>query len=119
MADGLAAMDEAMEVLSNSRRRVVIDVLDTRPADAPPIQKRTLADILASIESADRQSVYVGLHQTHLDKLEDVGAVVVTNRGHSIDRGPRFQQYAQALRMNRVTFTGDRPEEQEVAAADD
>ena len=66
-------------VLSNARRRAVLEYLGTTPRR---VGVRELSEAIAAEESGQsppprrvRESVYTALHQTHLPKLDDLGIV--------------------------------------------
>lgn len=70
---------EIHQILSNSRRRAVIEHLGTTPR---AISVRDLSESIAAAETASspaptrvRESVYTSLHQTHLPKLQELGVV--------------------------------------------
>lgn len=91
--------DTLFQLLSNARRRRLIQALDRDG----PLPKNQLADRLAAIETdtvpdrvshADRKRVYVSLHQVHLPKLTDAGVVEVdeTDGTELVSPGPTFGQ---------------------------
>lgn len=69
--------DEMATIISNDRRRHIIQILDHGPSDIS-----TLSETIAEREvgpnygTQDRKRVYVSLHQTHLEKLAHVGIVI-------------------------------------------
>jgi hypothetical protein len=70
---------EIHQILSNPRRRAVIEQLGTTPG---AIRVRDLSESIAAAETAQhpaptrvRESVYTSLHQTHLPKLQELGIV--------------------------------------------
>lgn len=86
--------DEILQILSNERRRLVIVNLSDRE---DPIDLRTLSEYVASLENdkpigeqtpAEYKRARIGLHQAHLDRMEESG--VVTRDRHLIDRGENF-----------------------------
>lgn len=80
--------DTAHELLSNARRRAVIDVV---PSEGT-IDKSTLIDAVSAAENGgeptenQRKAVQVSLHQNHLPTLENCGVIVETKDGYG--RGP-------------------------------
>ena len=70
--------DGLYECLSNERRRAVIHVLASL---RPPVTKSELADRVTlfihgpQYSSQDRKRVLIGLHQAHLDTLENHGVI--------------------------------------------
>jgi hypothetical protein len=72
--------DEIHHLLSNARRRAVINILQ----EESPITKRELIDRtterefatdITRVSSSDRKRVHVSLHQCHLPKLENHGVI--------------------------------------------
>lgn len=80
--------DQLYFVLSNYRRRFILDYLAGNPG---PVSLRTLSEELAawenesdtnSITSNQRKRAYVSLRQTHLPKLQEMGIISFDpNRG--------------------------------------
>jgi hypothetical protein len=75
-------LDTLFSILSNERRRLA---LHTLRHESEPMDRRDLAETVAALENGkeradvtptERKRVYVSLHQHHLPKLEDAGAVV-------------------------------------------
>lgn len=82
--------ENAFEAVSNSRRRQAILSLDRSDG---PISAGDLAVEIAAIElgidpshvtGEQRTRVYISLTQSHLDKLDDVGAVEYDDRSKQI-----------------------------------
>lgn len=70
---------EIHDVLSNERRKMVIDLLRSERTE---ISARDLSEYIAERETGEsppprnkRQSAYVSLHQTHLPKLDELGII--------------------------------------------
>lgn len=70
---------EIHDVLSNERRKMVIDLLREERTE---MSARDLSEYIAERETGEsppprnkRQSAYVSLHQTHLPKLDDLGII--------------------------------------------
>jgi hypothetical protein len=70
---------EIHDVLSNERRKMVIDLLRRERTE---ISARDLSEYIAERETGEsppprnkRQSAYVSLHQTHLPKLDELGII--------------------------------------------
>jgi len=70
---------EIHDVLSNERRKMVIDLLCEERTE---ISARHLSEYIAERETGEsppprnkRQSAYVSLHQTHLPKLDELGII--------------------------------------------
>jgi hypothetical protein len=105
--------DEVFHVLQNSRRRDALRVLCTVEGAS---DLRTLADRVASLENdvsvadlseEERQSAYVSLYQTHLPKLDDVGAVQYDQEAGTIERGPTATRFDPYLEIGRTEATND------------
>jgi hypothetical protein len=83
-ADGLDShlkLDDVFHTLQNERRRFALVYLSGRDG---PVKMRDLAEQVAawehdttipSLDSDERQRVYISLYQSHLPKLDDIGAV--------------------------------------------
>lgn len=74
-------LDVIFDILSNKRRRLVIEYLRKRDGS---VDLTELAEHIAAVEndkpvaelsSSERKRVYVGLYQTHLPKMSDAGIV--------------------------------------------
>lgn len=74
--------DDIYSMLSNRRRRLVLDYLRRTEED---VSVRDLSEEVAALENGvdanevtykQRKRVYTSLHQTHLPKLDEVGVVV-------------------------------------------
>lgn len=74
-------IDQVFEILKNSRRREVLRYLDDGEGN---VSLSDMAEHVAAIEndttvrelsSTQRKRVYVGLYQSHLPKMDDVGVV--------------------------------------------
>lgn len=79
------SIDRIHKILSNSRRRAVLDVLRERG----PMDKSEVVDAVTAVETdtppervcgTERKRVHVSLHQCHLPKLEEAGVVVKEDR---------------------------------------
>ena len=98
------AVDEVAHVLSNARRRRVIEVLvDRLPSSEPGIGIGELAECLAEREygpgysSQDRKRLYIGLYQVHLDALDAAGVIEWDPRVDRVTIGERFDDYVVAM----------------------
>lgn len=81
-------LEEAYEILKNSRRRQTLEFLEDRadPADLGELAEFIAAEendtTVASVTSKERKRVYVGLYQCHLPKMDKMGIVEFDkNRG--------------------------------------
>jgi len=79
---GRLSKNDAFHVLSNRRRRYALHYLQQHDG---PVELRDLAEQVAAwendttvdgVESSERKSVYISLHQSHLPKMDEVGVVV-------------------------------------------
>ena len=79
---GASGRNEVFEILSNERRRFVLEYLESEPTGEADLQ--TLVTAVAvrenettpeNLTAGERKSVYVGLRQTHLPKMDEVGVV--------------------------------------------
>lgn len=101
-------VDEVHALLSNTRRRAVLDVV----MDRGVVEKSDLIDAVAAAECdvpADqlghqqRKRVHVSLHQCHLPKLEAAGVVVSEGRELSIGpNGHRVQGFRHDTRSGAL-----------------
>ena len=106
---------EIATILKNERRRAVIDHIDV----LGEVDLGTLADIISADEqdvpigeadTKSRKTVYVALHQTHLDKLADLDIVEAPDRGSGMIRpGPAFDDAVRVLEAIRTAQRGERP----------
>lgn len=89
-------------ILSCARRCHVISLLDRHEE----IALSKLTDIISVHEasvnderqtSQQRKTVYVGLYQTHLPKLDEYEVVDVDDRKNIVSRGPEYELYQRAL----------------------
>jgi hypothetical protein len=95
-------IDQVFKILKNQRRRSVLRYLQTVDDE---VRLGTLAEQLAAwecdkdvsqITSSERKRVYVGLYQSHLPKMSDVGAVSYNKPRGKIKPGENrhiFEQY--------------------------
>lgn len=81
------SLDVVFDILSNSRRRLILSRLREVGGDSTTSD---LAEYIAAIEndkpqseltSQERKRVYVGIYQTHLPKMDDADVVDVDDRG--------------------------------------
>ncbi|WP_254768272.1 DUF7344 domain-containing protein [Salinilacihabitans rarus] len=111
-------VDDLLAAVRNRRRRHLVQHLarDHGPEDVVTISQ--LAEYVAAVEfgpdfdGAERKAVYVALYQTHLDALEDVGAVeCVDDRERAYRPGPNAAALAEVIdvaeRVAGETVRGD------------
>ncbi|MFC6722895.1 hypothetical protein ACFQE1_00445 [Halobium palmae] len=89
-------LDEAIDVLSANRRRLVIKYLANRESET---SIRELSEHIAKVESTDRKSVYTTLHQLHLEKLHDTGVVSWDRRSGTVKKDSQCDVLYRVLRQ--------------------
>ena len=79
MGSGELTQEQIHDVLSNRRRRILLEMLHSNGGSATA---RSLSEHIARVESGEtipprnvRQSAYVSLHQTHLPKLNQLDII--------------------------------------------
>jgi len=89
----MSALDEQTihDLLSNERRRRVLQLLD----EHGELSVRELSELIAAAETGSappprdaRQSAYISLRQTHLDRLVDLDVVTLKDGGDVVRSGP-------------------------------
>ncbi len=95
-------IDQVFDILRNYRRRSVLRYMQTVEDE---VTLGTLAEQVAAwecgkdlsqITSSERKCVYVGLYQSHLTKMDDVGAIKYNKARGKIQPGENrelFEQY--------------------------
>lgn len=103
------ATTDVCELLRNARRQHVVRCLAEGDS---PLEFSSLVDRVAAMEhagedgpitAAERKSVYVALHQTHVPKLCNAGAVSYSPQGEGLVPDAQFrvlQRSLAALEMN-------------------
>ena len=83
-------VDETVEAIGNSRRRHVLVLLDDQDGE---VSTGDLAEAIASIETGkeipeltaqERKRVYIALYQSHLDTLDELGAIIFNSRSKEV-----------------------------------
>jgi DNA-binding transcriptional ArsR family regulator len=96
-------LDAVFAALKNARRRQVIRHLNEQDG---PVSLSDLSEHVAAIEngttpeeidSKQRKRVYVGLYQSHLPKLDEMGVIVFDEDRGSIELGPAASQLDEYL----------------------
>lgn len=96
--------DDVFSIISNSRRRQVILSVDR---SAHPTTADDLAQEIAAIENRSdpcrvtgkqRTRVYIPLTQSHLDKLDDAGAIGYDPRSKQVEASPATAALAKHIR---------------------
>lgn len=99
--------DDAFEALSNSRRRQVILMLSR---SQEPIPTRDLAREIAATENQidpsqvtgkQRSRVYIGLIQSHLGLLDDLGVIEFDDRTKLVTKTDDTQPLASYIKILR------------------
>jgi len=100
-------LDFVFDVLSNSRRRLVLTRLHETGGESTTSD---LAEHIAAVEndkpeseltSQERKRVYVGIYQTHLPKMDDADVVDVDDRG-VVTLGPNADAVYQFIETPRA-----------------
>ncbi|MFC4449810.1 DUF7344 domain-containing protein [Halorussus aquaticus] len=115
---GDVTLDEAFQLLRNSRRRHVVEYV----ADMEQSEKASVGELstyIASLEfevepdrvsAKQRKTVRSALHQTHLPKLADVGVIEYDQRKSEVTRSPDVDQLKTVIAAARDQFpVGDSP----------
>lgn len=112
------SLDAIFDILRNRRRQLVLEFLRDRDEK---VTLGELAEHIAAIENdttvrqlnaQQRKRVYIGLYQSHLPKMADVGVIEFNqSRGH-ISRGESIDQLLRYLDVatGRVDDDDDEPE---------
>ncbi len=97
--------NDAFHVLSNRRRRYALHYLHQCDGS---VALRDLAEqvaawendtTLAEVESSERKSVYISLHQSHLPKMDEVGVVTYDKDGNVVSLTENASQLAVHLEV--------------------
>jgi hypothetical protein len=108
-ADAELTRDELFGTLSNERRRHVIETLKGRPT-GEAVALRDLTEVVACRETGkppeeltyrERKRVYTALHQRHLLKMNDLGAVEYDRDRGVVAPGARTDEFAPYLEGER------------------
>lgn len=87
-------MDGALYLLSNSRRRLLVALLDVYNQFPFPdaVEEVTKAEHGDQWGSTERKAVYISLHQCHVPTLEEAGVIEVdsSGAGRMLQQGPNF-----------------------------
>ena len=73
--------ETALKVLSETRRRRIIEYLCTQ---GPDTTVRALSEHLADIEQTDRKTTYIALYQQHLPVLDEAGVIEWNQRSGTV-----------------------------------
>jgi len=95
-------------VLSNKRRRMIVRIVDRlgtvsikhAAAYIAIAEKNLDTTDPGNVSKHDRQSVYVPLYQTHIEKLADAEIISIVERDTAITIGSKFEQAKQTLRCS-------------------
>lgn len=99
------SLDDVFEILSNERRRRALWYLAEQEG---PVPVRELSEHVAAVEndkpvaqltSQERKRVYVGLYQSHLPKMDDLGFVEYDKPEGIIELGPHAVHVAPYLQQ--------------------
>lgn len=96
-----------MDVLSNRRRRLVLELLRANGGEATA---RELSEYIATVESGEnppprniRQSAYVSLHQTHLPKLNKPDIIEYDGQAKTVKLNDRTANSRSTSKRSRGT----------------
>ena len=98
--DRSISLDELFDILSNSRRRHVVEFLDEQGGET---SFRELTDAVALRETGDpvsydeRKRVYVSLRQSHLPRLAEAGVVEYDRDRGTVEATPLFDTVVRPL----------------------
>ncbi|PSP80152.1 hypothetical protein BRC81_02885 [Halobacteriales archaeon QS_1_68_20] len=100
------------ELLQNSRRRHVVDLIDEYGALAigelaERVAARETGVDPEQVPSDDRKRVYVGLYQCHLDKLDEADVVEYDKRGGLVEAGPELSGVAGVMHAVEARTGGE------------
>jgi hypothetical protein len=96
-------LNETFELLKNYRRRCILVYLSTEESSA---SLSDLAEEIAGWEndkdprlltSSERKRVYVSLYQSHLPKMDDMGAISYNKPRGTLERGEYFGNFLEYL----------------------
>lgn len=88
------SVDTVFEVLSNSRRRLVLSMVRRRE---DPVPVSTLSAAVGAyeagispdeVDASERKRIYVSLYQSHIPKLEDAGLVEYDDEARTVRGTP-------------------------------
>jgi len=95
-------MDMAYQILSNDRRRHVLDYLDSSNgiielSDVSEYIASMESDSAGSISSDERKTVYVDLDQWHLPKMDATEVIDYDGDRKTIEQGQNFENLVSYL----------------------
>lgn len=103
--DDALPLDIVFDILSNRRRRIILDVL---ASEDEPTTLGALAELIASIEngkpeaslsSKERKRVYICLLQSHLPKMDDADVIDYDEDRKTVGAGDNLESVVRYLRM--------------------
>lgn len=103
-------LEEALDCLSNERRRHTIDIVDAgdEPLSLSAVAERVAARQYgverAALTSDQRKCVYTGLYQAHMSKLTEVDAVAFDEREKTISPAENTPALARTISRLRSQF---------------
>ncbi|NHN46600.1 hypothetical protein G9464_03180 [Halostella sp. JP-L12] len=110
------SLEDALDCLSNKRRRHTIDIVD---ASDEPLSLSAVAERVAArqydvdrdaVTGKQRKAVYTGLYQAHMGKLTAVDAVAFDERAKVLEPAENTAGLAHTLRWLRTQFSGGQRE---------
>lgn len=105
-------VDGVLDVLSNARRRYVIDYLATHDGE---VTLREVSEYVTAIETGTkperidtdaRQSVYITLYQNHIPALAEAGYIEHTDPQNILEANAETHAVASALESVRQEING-------------
>lgn len=100
-------LDALLEILKNHRRRVVLGLVADRESetDISVLAERIAAaengKAVEAVTTTERKRVYVALHQCHLPKLAEAGAVSFRKDRGLVGPGPETERFVAVLDVLR------------------
>lgn len=103
--------DDVYDILSNERRRLILDHIEDRAWTLDD-----LATAIAGLEndkpprlvdSQEKKRCYVGMYQCHLSQLDGLGVVDWDKRSGHITKGPEYEGVRRIQKTTRGLMEGD------------
>ena len=97
------SLDQIFDLLSNSRRRTVLQVLESRDEPVPfgdlvdAVAQDEYGKPLQEISGQERRTIYSSLYQSHLPRLERMDVVAYREVSGAIHTGPPFDDLREFL----------------------
>jgi hypothetical protein len=104
-------LDQVFGILKNQRRRSVLRYMQSVDDEvrlgelSEQIAAWECDKPVAQITSSERKRVYVGLYQSHLPKMDDIGAIEYNKQRGKIKPGPNIETFQHYLPEEEETST--------------